>query len=100
MKSRVCLGILLGLALIGKDGLNAAQKLEEISGDKGILTVIDGAGKDIKLKNWLFINGTRFFDLSGKSKTGNALRQNTKMSRGRNLPATSIFSDEGMARFT
>ena len=68
MSAEAIIGILLGLVLIGPDGQNLAQ--EKLEAGTGILTVIDGTGKDIQLKNWRITNGTRMLILSGKSKTG------------------------------
>jgi len=64
---RVCLEILLGVILIAGPGTGWAQ---EKAGGAGILTVIDGAGKEIQLKNWRFTNGTRSLNPTGKGKTG------------------------------
>lgn len=64
--NRFFFGILLGFSLLGGYGINGAQEKPS----PGILTVIDGTGKDIQLKNWRFTNGTRQHNLTGNSKTG------------------------------
>jgi hypothetical protein len=52
------------LALVVGAGPGWAQ---EKPGGAGILTVIDGTGNEIKLKNWRFTNGTRPLNLTGKN---------------------------------
>jgi hypothetical protein len=64
--NRLCCAIFLGFVLFVGDGINGAQEKPS----PGVLTVIDGAGKEIKLKNWRFTNGTRNLNLTDKGKNG------------------------------
>ena len=65
---RIWFGIVVvTVAMVAGEPRGRAQ---EKAGGAGILTVIDGAGKEIQLKNWRFTNGTRALNPTGKGKTG------------------------------